>query len=114
MLADYYLAFKVNPAAAAALGLDLHLNFIIEEKEGVPPVSAAAASGQQESSLRGIGAGSSGDGGSGSAAPSCPPPPPPLKLFKAHGYQVLVPPPGAVVVARSTRTPVEVTMCMYF
>mmetsp|Transcript_57528 Transcript_57528/g.130349 ORF Transcript_57528/g.130349 Transcript_57528/m.130349 type:complete len:306 (-) Transcript_57528:137-1054(-) len=31
----------------------------------------------------------------------------PLKLYKAHGFQVLRPPRGAVVVWRSRRTPVE-------
>ena len=30
-----------------------------------------------------------------------------IALYKSHGQQVLAPPPGATVIARSTRTPVE-------
>jgi GMP synthase-like glutamine amidotransferase len=80
----------VNSDAAAALGLDLCLNMIAEEGSAV-----IATNDLQPPSL-----------------PQQSRPPPKqqqqLVLFKAHGFQVLVPPPGAVIIATSKRTPVEV------
>jgi GMP synthase-like glutamine amidotransferase len=69
----------VEPEAAAHVGLDLGLVAEEEEEEEEEEEGGAVGRGCRST----------------------------LRLYKSHGYQVVRPPPGAVVLACSARTPIE-------